>query len=57
MKYGIGDEAIIVKEKYGHQFRIGETVTIVDMTDVDYQAENAHGDRWWVRDEELEVEN
>lgn len=54
MKYGMGDELIIIDNQNGHHFDIGEMVVVVVVTDVDYQVENAHGEQWWVRDEEVE---
>lgn len=53
MKYGMGDELIIIDNTCGHHFKIGEMVTVVVVTDIDYEVENAYGEKWWVRDEEV----
>lgn len=56
MKHGIGDKLVITNCFCGHRFSIGETVVVRIVTDVDYQVENAYGEKWWVRDDEVDVE-
>ena len=53
MKFKIGDKVRIVGNECGHQFKIGEIVTIQDVQRSDYKATNGH-DFWFVIDDELE---
>lgn len=60
-KFKVGDEVIIVKEKYGHEFVIGSVVKITEVLDVtgydqEYKAEN-EDDFWFVFDCEIELKD
>ncbi len=59
MKYKVGDKVKVFDNLDGHEFKIGEVVTITKLFKDYYQAENSE-DNWLVDDDEvigLEVEN
>lgn len=54
MKFKVGDKVRIVDNTGGHEFDIGEVVTIAEILEGDYRAKNNY-DSWYVGDEELEL--
>ncbi len=52
--FKVGDKVVIVCEECGHDFSIGEEVSIVEVNDAneDYQATNGKIS-WWVRSDEI----
>lgn len=51
----VGDKVRITGEIDGHEFDIGEIVTITEIWgDNDYKAENEY-DYWWISEEECEL--
>lgn len=49
----MGDRVRIIANEYGHEFDIGEVVTIVKVCADDYQAKCDDGEVWWVIASEL----
>ena len=52
-KFKDGEKAVVVKRLYGHKFEIGTVVTLTRDVSQDYLAECSNGQRWFVRDDEL----
>lgn len=52
-KFKVGDRVRVIANEYGHEFDIGEVVTIIKVCPDDYQAESDDGDAWWVIASEL----
>jgi hypothetical protein len=53
MKYKVGDKVKVVAMKCGHQFDIGEVITIHKVNDYDYCASNGK-EMWYMQDSEIE---
>ena len=56
--FEIGDQVRIVKRIKGHNFEIGEVVTIIDKNDRGvFDCKNNLGKKWFVVDDEVELFN
>jgi hypothetical protein len=58
MKFKVGDVVKITRELYGHEFTIGDLVTIEEVNegDGDYEAIAEDGECWSVREDEIELQ-
>lgn len=53
----VGDEVMIVNRLHGHQFDIGEVVTIIAVDGAeDFDAVNEKMEQWYIREDEFERE-
>lgn len=51
MEYKVGDNVKVTANLHGHKFRIGEVVTITQVSDVGYEVNN----KWWLQPYEFEL--
>jgi hypothetical protein len=56
-KWKVGDKVKILNRSYGHEFKIGEIVTILEKDDEveDWLCQADNGKKWWVRETEAEL--
>lgn len=53
-KFNVGDKVRVVHKLYGHDFSIGDIVTISSVNDFDYTCSGPNNKKWFLRDHELE---
>lgn len=55
--FATGDKVRVVAQYFGHEFEIGEEVTLrkINSFDNDYEATNKDGTSWYVCDDEIEL--
>lgn len=53
MKYKKGDKLIVIDEICGHEFPIGTEVTVLEVSEYNYKAEDSTGEYWYLNDLEV----
>lgn len=53
--FKVGQEVLVIAEEHGHEFEIGEVVTLTEFDDCDnsFYAKGKGGNTWWVYEGEI----
>tara|TARA_R110000803_G_scaffold85381_1_gene151738 strand:+ start:90 stop:344 length:255 start_codon:yes stop_codon:yes gene_type:complete len=55
MNFKEGDKVRVIKNIHGHEFELGQVITIAEVYEKDYASFDENGIHWFISDKEIEA--